>query len=435
MGKNMTSERIETGKMPTGKMPTGETPTGETPAITIPHCGGDLVIRSWSETAVSLKGDYEVEESEAGLSITSQSTLRLTVPDQSVLDIQQVAGDLIIKKISGDASVGEVSGDAIFSGAGLTKVQVVHGDVSAKKMSGPLSLDTVHGDMLVRRAQDVKAGAVHGDCSIRYTAGDVQLGEIMGDVSLRAVGGDVSVGHGRRDANMRQIGGQVSLGDVQGDIRIHGPLSEGQHNFNADGDIVLRWPEESPLNLTAAAAKINNRLHWDTISEADGALTGQIGDGKTQVSLTAQGRISLKSAQLIDDTWAPFPGEEFGFDFAFDMEGLGERIMAQVNDHVARITADIDTRFGPEFTAKFAQQAERAAAKAEKAAERALRRAEHEMRRWERRQHRRPRRPSAPSPPPKPKASKEEQIKILNMVEKGIISPDEANALLQAMEG
>ncbi len=420
----MTSERVKTGKMP----------TGETPAITIPHCGGDLVIRSWSETAVSLKGDYEVEENEEGLSITSQSTLRLIVPDNSPLDIHHVAGDLLLKKISGDASIGEVSGDAVFSGIGLAKIQVVHGDVSAKKISGPFSLDTVHGDMLIRHAQDVKVGAVHGDCSVRYAAGDIQLGEIMGDVSLRAVDGDVSVGNGRRDANVRQIGGQASLGDLQGDIRIHGPLGEGQHNFNAGGDIILRWPEERPLNLTAAAAKITNRLQWDEVTEADGALTGQIGDGKTQVSLTAQGRVSLKSAQLIDEKWEPFPGEEFGFDFAFDMEGLGERIMAQVNDHVARITADIDTRFGPEFTAKFAQQAERAAAKAEKAAERALRRAEHEMRRWERRQHHPPRRPSAPSPPPKPKTSKEEHLKILNMVEKGIISPDEANTLWQAME-
>lgn len=416
----MSGERIELGKAA---------------SIIVPFCGGDLVVRSWSETAVSLKGDFEIEEKEDVLYITSQSTLRLTIPDQCGLELQQVTGDLVIKKVTSDISFGEVNGDAIFSGVGLVKGQTVNGDVSAKKLSGPIGLDTVHGDLLVRQAQDVKAGTVYGDASIRYVGGDVQLGEVMSDAGLRAVDGDVSVGNGRNDVNVRQIGGQVSLGDVQGDIRIHGPLGEGQHNFNANGNIILRWPEEMPLNLTATGSKINNRLNWDQLTEADGSLTGQIGEGKTALSLTALGRIFLNSTKIVDEKWGSFSGEEFGIDFDFDMDGLGEHIMTQVNDHVARISADIETRFGPEFTEKFAQQAERAAAKAEKAAERALRRAEQKLRRLEKREHRhRPRRQSPP-PPPKPKASKEEQLKILNMVENGIISPEEANTLLKAMEG
>lgn len=424
MGDNMTNERIELGKMP---------------AITIPHCGGDLVIRSWSDTAVSLKGAYEVEAQENGLHITSQSTLRLTIPDNCALDIIHVAGDLVLKKVTSDTSVGEVSGDAIFAGVGLVKIKAVHGDVSAKKIGGSFGLETVHGDLLVRQAQDVRADNVYGDCSIRYTAGDVQLGEVMGDVGLRAVDGDVNVGNGRRDANVRQIGGQVSLGDVNGDIRIYGPLGEGHHNFKADGDIILRWPENVPLNLIAAGNITLNRLAWDQVTEGDDTLTGQIGESKTNVSLTAAGRVSLKSAQVVDEKWGSWVDDDFNFALDFDIDGLGEHIMSQVNDRVARISADIETRFGPEFTEKFTQQAERAAAKAEKTAERALRRAEQKLRNLEqrerRRQHRRPRRPSAPPPPPKPRASKEEQLKILNMVEKGVISPDEANTLLKAMEG
>ncbi|MBE2200741.1 MAG: hypothetical protein IAE79_19165, partial [Anaerolinea sp.] len=44
-----------------------------------------------------------------------------------------------------------------------------------------------------------------------------------------------------------------------------------------------------------------------------------------------------------------------------------------------------------------------------------------------------PRRPGPP-PPPAKKASTEEQLKILKMVEQGIISPEEANMLLEALE-
>jgi hypothetical protein len=44
--------------------------------------------------------------------------------------------------------------------------------------------------------------------------------------------------------------------------------------------------------------------------------------------------------------------------------------------------------------------------------------------------------PVTPTPPSKEKqATEAEQLKILKMVEKGIISPDEASTLLEAIEG
>jgi hypothetical protein len=70
-------------------------------------------------------------------------------------------------------------------------------------------------------------------------------------------------------------------------------------------------------------------------------------------------------------------------------------------------------------------------------AEKAMERAERQMRRAV--HISRP--PVPPKPPmapftfkPKSKASSEEQLKILKMVEKGIISPEEAGTLLEALE-
>ena len=67
--------------------------------------------------------------------------------------------------------------------------------------------------------------------------------------------------------------------------------------------------------------------------------------------------------------------------------------------------------------------------KAEKAAERARQRAERQQRYGVRVS-----RTAAPTPEPKQKASSEEQLKILKMVEQGIISPNEAATLLEALE-
>ena len=57
----MTQERIETNKAP---------------LIEVDACQGDLVIRSWSETAVSIQSDeYQATETEAGLKLSSQGSL------------------------------------------------------------------------------------------------------------------------------------------------------------------------------------------------------------------------------------------------------------------------------------------------------------------------------------------------------------------------
>jgi hypothetical protein len=64
------------------------------------------------------------------------------------------------------------------------------------------------------------------------------------------------------------------------------------------------------------------------------------------------------------------------------------------------------------------------------------------MRKLEKTQERMARRYGSPPPPrpprspgpPEPQASSEEQVKILKMLENGVISVDEANTLLDALE-
>ncbi len=74
--------------------------------------------------------------------------------------------------------------------------------------------------------------------------------------------------------------------------------------------------------------------------------------------------------------------------------------------------------------------ADRAAQKAERAVQRAMRQADRARRQadaWTPP-------PASPKPKKKQPVSPEEQMKILNMLEKGIISVEEANTLLKALE-
>ncbi len=405
--------------------------TGKAPLIEVAECVGDLAIRSWMDTAVLLKGAFEVSETDAGLSVRATGDLSMMVPAETAVTVQHAVGDTLIKNVAGAVSVQEVSGDLLLVNIGAAKIGTVHGDVSARSLSGSLVIETVHGDMAVRNVEgDVAAAHIYGDVAVRNVTGTVDLNEVMGDASLKTINGDLSLKDGYRDVNLKNLGGRTAVGNARGDIRLQGGLSAADHVLTAEGDIVVRWPVDAPLMLVARAPRIQNRLPLVDVVEEEGMLSGRLEDGKTSLTLTAGGRISLKDVQMIDSKWGVGDDVDMEMEFAFDADfaGLGERISAQVRDQVERVTRDIETRFGPDYAQ---QMAERVARRAERAAERAERAAS------------RARAPQAPPPPPSPgappppagkSASPEEQLKILKMVEQGKITPDEANILLKALE-
>ena len=403
--------------------------TDKAPNISVAECNGELVVRTWAEAAVSLKGEnFEVNDAEGKLSISSQGSLKLTVPIHTNLSIRYVNGDLAVKLVEGDVNLVEVNGDAILNGLNNVHLQTLNADLVAKNLNGELTLDMVNGDASLRNIGALTVQTIQGDLSARNVNGDVQIHQAQGDVSLRTVNGNVAIESSQRDVNLRNLGGHVAVQGVQGDIRLRGGLPHGDHTFFAERDIVVYWPATSPINLTATAPTIKNRLTLEKTSEMDNTLIGRIGDGETNANFTANGRIVLKESDIVNPKWNDDSSYEADFDF--DFANLGNQISQQVSDHVAQIGLRLESKMGPDFTQgmveKITRKVEQATARAEKAAERARHRAEQQ----------RPRgpKPAHTTPEPKKAASSEEQLEILKMVEKGIISPSEATTLLEALE-
>ena len=418
--------------------------TGPAPALSV-SCDGDLVIKTWSEQAISVKGDkYSVEEKGNLWTLSGKGDLQLNIPSDTALHVSDVAGDLVVKVNNGDAAIEIVHGDMVLRGLESAKVGTVHGDVSVRHLTGPANLETVHGDLAAAHVQELKIGEAKGDASVRYATGSVMVDMVSGDIDLRAIDGPVTVIAGQRDANLSGLKGVVNLPEIKGDIRLKGGLSTGNHILHAQRDIVVRWPAETPINLIANAPVVANRATFDEFEQKGDAWIGRIGDGKTNVELTAGRQIQLKDAEAFDPRWETFDESSEDFDFAFDFGNLGERISAQINEKVEMFTRNMEQQFGPDFGheigVKLAQKAEKAAMRAEKAAERAAQRAEAAAERGRAQSERANNRwqdyaapaPTAPSPPKA--ASPDEQLKILRMVEKGTISPEEASMLLEALE-
>lgn len=410
----MTKQRIDTGKAP---------------QILVDACNGDLIVRGWSEPAVEWKGEYQVAESEKGYRFSGSGNLRLSLPAGSSLWVESVSGDAILKQMDGDCLIDTVHGDVVLVALGSFQANTVHGDLVSRGDVSALNLGEVHGDISARNTGGITLRAVRGDFVSRRADGAVAIEEASGDVVLRYVTDNVTIGHAHRDVNVAYADGIVNLSNVEGDVRLRGPLGEGDHRLTARGDIVVRWPSGAPLNLTATGRRVDNRLPLEDAVAKNGSLSGRIGTGGASLALNAGGRVILKEAEMVNEKWSRYDGDESEFEFDMTMNGvdlaaIGARIESEINSHVARITREIETHFGPEFGQRIGEKMSR---QAERAGERARRKMETRGRMGGF---------DAPPPPPPARkaASSEEQLKILKMVETGTISPEEAGMLLEALD-
>lgn len=408
---------------------------GKAPQIIV-NCHGDLWIRAWAETAIVAKGDdFTANQGEEGVEVTSNGDLKLYLPLLSGLRVAQANGDLQLKGLDGDVTLVDVQGDLHFSSLNVVTVNNASGDVSGRDISGSLFIENTHGDLTLRNISELEVGQVHGDCLAAFVNGSARFHRISGDVSLKTINGEVSIEECQRDVNLRNLGGRTTVNLAQGDIRLHGGLTGGKHSLRANGDIVVRWPLSAPLNVEATAPTIRNRMTLSDLKEEDGFLSGHLGDGQTFLILNAKGRIILKEASSKQSSWEDYT--ESDFEFEVDLNGLSEHIATEINYKMNEWSTKLERELGPAFAANVEKSILSAADRAEQAAEKAVRKAEKAARkaRWQSEQHVWTTPPvSTPSSTKEKKATEEEQLKILRMVEQGIITPEEANSLLEAIE-
>lgn len=411
--------------------------TGKAPILSI-HCSRDLRVRGWSESALLINGQsFSTEASEKGYKINSDGDLSIMVPIGSLVSIENSAADLAIKNLEGELSIGSVGGDASLLNLGTVSIEHVSGDLSVKNLNGSFNANDISGDCVLRNIFEVKLGTVHGDCAARNVNGMLTVDTVMGDFSLRTINGDVTIAKCHRDANLRNVGGVVTSMEVHGDVRLRGGLAGGKHQISANGDIVVLWPSDTALVVEANASEIKNKLALLDMTEGKNTLSGRIGDDGPVLLLNAKGRIILKELSTPKDPWDQTSNGDYTFDLGFDLADLGEQISDEISAHMTAWSRRMEGDFGSKFSAKIEKKAQEAAAMAEKAATRAVRRAEKAANRsrWGAG-------PSVdstgnaqqPAGKQERKATEEEQLKILKMVEKGVISPDEASTLLDAME-
>jgi len=371
---------------------------GKSPAIKIDAIDGDLSVVGWDTEDILIKADEDLlilkqNGEEVTLSCTDDVSLR--IPKDASLSI---------KRIGGDASLRGVLGN--------------------------IEIKAIDNDLSIREAGSITIDAIHADFSLRGAKGNLYVKNVGGDVSIREVDGNVTLDSVADDLALRGARGNIKV-NVGEDVVVYlEPKADGVYSVIAGDDILLVLPSDANAALNLHGDKID--IDWPEIENEEDVIERGItlGDGSAKITLNAGGDI-----RVTNNVDAGNSAEDFG-NFAgmnFDWSGFGERISRHVERGVGQA----------------ARRAEEAARRAERLASEATRRAERhaerQARRWKGNMkvgrwnwdfgpgHERV--PTPPPPPGSEPVSEEERIAVLKMLAEKKITAEQAEQLLNALEG
>lgn len=368
---------------------------GTSPKIRLEIIDGDLSVVGWDGGDILIKGDDEnihLEHTGNEVLLSCNGDLSLRVPKATSFEFPVIGGDASIRGVTGNIELKEVSGDLSIRDVGSISIESVRAD---------FSLRGAKGNLYVKNA--------HGDVSVRDVEGNVTLESVADDLALRGARGNI----------------KVNVGE---DVVVYlDPKADSQYSITAGDDILLVLLPNANATLSLQGDEID--VDWPGVENQEDVTKRvlTLGDGSAKIMLSAGGDVRVTNKADAGES-----AEEFG-NFAglnFDWSGFGEMISRKVE----------------RATGQVARRAEEAARRAEKlagdAARRAERHAERHARRWnanvgvgrwnwEFNSQNVPAPPSSPSEP----VAEEERMAILKMLQEKKITAEQAEQLLNALEG
>jgi hypothetical protein len=357
---------------------------GKSPRIKIDAIDGDLSVVGWDGEDILIKTDEDeltLQQNGDAVSFSCTDDVSLRIPRDASLSIERIGGDMALRGVMGNIEIKEIDNDLSMRDVGSVAIGTINSDFSLRGAKGNLYVKSVGGDV-----------------SVRDVEGNITFDSVADDMALRGGRGNV----------------KVNVGE---DVVVYlEPKADGVYSITAGDDILLVLKPDANVTLSMHGDEID--VDWPGIENQED-VTERIlvlGDGSAKISLNAGGDIRVSN-----NAEAGNSAEDFG-NFAgmnFDWSGFGERISRQVEQATAR-----------------------AAKRAEEAARRAERHAGRHVRRWGRNVKAGPWNwemgprgvPTPPSPPSEPVAE-EERMAILKMLAEKKITAEQAEQLLNALEG
>lgn len=402
-------------------------PVPENAQITI-RAHADLALQGWEKPEIRALSDsrrsVSVQNTGDMFSITCADDCDLTVPSSARVVVERIGGDALLRDLKGGLVIQKVGGDLSVQGMDGLEILSVGGDCCACNVSGPLTIQRIGGDL-------------NGT-------------DIQGFLSVSNVGGDLQMQLGANDVSV----------NVRGDADLALKSLSGQKvNVNSSGDATLHLPQPADADISLVCGG-DIKISTPTLQEeADHVYSGKLGSGGTRISVHAGGDIELTSEPSDEDMLRPVA--HLQEEWAELEERRANIIEDAAEQHDAAAFFGIYQE-GPDVIIHTDELSERARKTVEQKMRQAQDRIDRAMKRIDERTRRMmdfgvvPPPPPAPPVPPAPpdfsarapearqaaapgadasKVSDEERMLILKMLQEKKITAEEAENLLEALEG
>ncbi|RMF49428.1 MAG: hypothetical protein D6755_02385 [Anaerolineae bacterium] len=365
-------------------------PAEEASRLRVLSVGGNLTVKGWEKPEIHLR----VEEDESPLRqeadailVESSGDMLLRMPYDFSLEVLRADGDVLLKNIQGDSHLHEI-----------------HGSLRARDL-GALQAENLNGDFSGRR--------IHGDVHLRHVAGSAHARDVDGQFAADVVGGDL---------RLKEISGGVSA-KCGGDAMLTlAPVPWQAYHIEAGGDLLCRFVEDASarLHLESVSGEIRLRLAETSQDLNEGEHDLVLGENEEAppVHLSAGGVLTVRQW-----TETPLPPAGMPEDITRQVE---EQVLAQLDMVEAQLDAHLST-LGARLSGDPLPEhvRERIERRLEAARERVQRRMQAAQHRHRLRRHRRAVEP----------VSEDERLMILQMLQAGTITAEQADKLLAALEG
>ena len=232
---------------------------------------GDLILEGGAADDLTLhggRGDFRVEQMESQVAVVCSGDLRAVLPAKGQVMVERASGSVRVRGVSCDLKMERLSGDLTVDGAENLWVEQVNGQAAVRNVRGSLLLGKVGGDLVGEEIGVLTASRVGGDTYLRQ----VGLG---GDLHC---GGDLLIAPTQCTLPMVRL-------TAGGDAMVH-LLPE----FNAE--VQLNSNErEIHLNFGDQYSELNVKQHLLTL-----------GTGGSQLIISAGGELMLTDQEWEDES-------------------------------------------------------------------------------------------------------------------------------------
>lgn len=404
---------------------------GDSPNVLVENVTGDLHVKGWKRNEVLLKtsceGEMTFEQRGDQIYIDCPEDCIIYTPHSAILEINQVGGAAGFKALDGTVKINRVGRDLSLRDVGTVDTETVGSNLTARRIRGDLHIQTVGGNATARD--------VDGQFSCTGIGGGLRLSDISGGVTATA-GGNARV-------------------DIS-------PVPWQTYEITSGGNLRCSVPEDINAEISFASGARSIRIKFTDQSQTLKKPTHQqdFGGGGTPINLNAGGKVDLIGLSTEWDPDSDVGGEAFvddDGDISNMVKDIARQTTEQLNAHLGVLDshlselsstleqAGLSEERTNEIQERLEQARQRATQRAEDAARRAQSKIERKLaaaqRKVARQSHRfQPKTVNVDIDALRTKAqgepvSDDERMLILEMLQEGKVSVEQAEELLAALEG